>query len=172
MYEDMARMHTLHAQLCMVDGVTCAGGEAPAAKVATTLAATDLAAPVAPAAATTTTDDGPLNKALADNTALTKLLGDIVPVMTAMHKRIEDIAAQPMPAALVANVGATDATRSNTGAATAVLTPDDIAKALKGMSEEESTLTLIKARRPIWINSLHQPDAQRAARDELEARKA
>jgi hypothetical protein len=176
--DDMAGMHDLHAQLCMVDGVTCAGGEAPAAKVA---AAGADAAHVVPAAAAVepltgatllTTDDGPLNKALADKEALTKLLGDIVPVMTAMHKRIEDIAAQPLPAALVANVGATDATRGNTGASTAVLTPDDIAKALKGMSEEESTLTLIKARRPIWINSLHQPPTQREARDELAARKA
>jgi hypothetical protein len=52
------------------------------------------------------------------------------------------------------------------------MTPDDIAKGLRAMSEEESTLTLIKARRPIWINSLHQPPTQREARDELEARKA
>jgi hypothetical protein len=165
---DMAMMHDLHAQLCMVDGVQCAGGEAPAAKVAATAAAP--AEPV-PAAAVTT-DDGPLNKALSDNAALTKLLGDIVPVMKTMHDRIEQIAAQPMPAALVANVGATDATRSNTGTPTTVLTPDDIAKALKGMSEEESTLTLIKARRPLWINSLHLPPTQREARDELAARKA
>jgi hypothetical protein len=174
--EDMARMHTLHAQLCMVDGVTCSGGTAeadPATKIA---AAAAPVATTAPVTAAVTTDDGPLSKALAEktaeNTTLTKLLGDIVPVMTAMHKRIEDIAAQPLPAALVANVGATDATRSNTGTPTTVLTPDDIAKALKGMTEEQSTLTLIKARRPIWINSLHQPDMQREARDELAARKA
>jgi hypothetical protein len=54
----------------------------------------------------------------------------------------------------------------------AIFIRDDVAKALKGMSEQESTLTLIKARRPIWINSLHQPPTQREARDELEARKA
>jgi hypothetical protein len=178
--EDMARMHTLHAQLCMVDGVTCSGAAAdPATKVAA-------AAPADPIPAASVTgsgggggggygggaDDGPLNKAMAENTALTKLLGDIVPIMEGMKKQISEIHAQPMPAALVANVGATDATRSNTGTPTTVLTPDDIAKALKGMSEEESTLTLIKARRPIWINSLHLPDAQREARDELAARKA
>jgi hypothetical protein len=175
--DDMAGMHTLHAQMCMVDGVTCSGASAaePATKVAAS-AATDLAAPAAPIATGTvallTSDDGPLNKALAENTTLTKLLSDIVPIMDAMKKQISEIHAQPLPPALVANVGATDATRSNTGTPTTVLTPDDIAKALKGMSEEESTLTLIKARRPIWINSLHQPPTQREARDELEARKA
>jgi hypothetical protein len=169
---DMARMHTLHAQLCMVDGVACSGaaGAEPATKVAAAAAPAASAAPAA--AAAVTTDDGPLNKALAEKDALTKLLGDIVPVMTAMHKRIEDIAAQPQPAALVANVGATDATRSNTGASGAVLTHDDVANALKGMSEEESTLTLIKARRPMWINSLHHAPTQREARDELASRKA
>jgi hypothetical protein len=169
--EDMARMHTLHAQLVMVDGVQCAGAEEPAAKVAAAAAPAVPAAPTVPVAATAS-DDGPLNKALAEKDALAKLLGDIVPIMESMKKQIGEIHAQPMPAALVANVGATDATRSTTGTPAAVLTPDDIAKALKGMSEEESTLTLIKARRPIWISSLHQATEQREARDELAARKA
>jgi hypothetical protein len=177
--DDMAAMHDLHTQLCMVDGVTCAGGEAPMADTNKTAATT--AAVASPAAATAVAAAAPvapedLAKTLAasqtDNATLSKLLGDIVPVMTAMHKRIEEIAAQQMPAALVANVGATDATRSNTGAPSNVLTPDDVVKALKGMSEEDSTLALIKARRPLWIDRLHHAPAQREARDELTARKA
>ncbi len=166
--EDMAMMHEMHSQLCQVEGVQCVGGE-PANKIAATAA---VAAPAPDANAVLAAHEDPLNKALSDNAALTKLLGDILPMVTAMQKRIEDIAAQPQPAALVANAGAIDASRSNTGAAAGVITPDDIAKGLRDMSQEESTLTLIKARRPLWINSLHQPPTQREARDELEARRA
>jgi hypothetical protein len=167
--DDMAAMHDLHNQLCMVDGVSCTVG---AADSAATKVAAAVVAPVVPTAPAPTADADPLIKALADKDALTKLLGDIVPVIKAMHGRIEEIALAPNPPALVANAGGRDPARSNTGASEPIITQDQIAEALKGMSEEDRTLTLIKARKPLWINSLHHAPTQREARDELAARKA
>ena len=72
--------------------------------------------------------------------ALAKLAGEIVPRLEALQKRVEDIARTPLPAqTLSAGVVAFDKRGG------VMATGDDVVAALARMSDEERTLTLIKA---------------------------
>jgi phage head maturation protease len=74
---------------------------------------------------------------------LAKLAGDIVPRLDALQKRVEEIARTPLPPQTVARGFAGISKREDAGGTLAPA--DDIVAALARMSEEERTLTLIKA---------------------------
>lgn len=73
---------------------------------------------------------------------LEKLAGDIVPRLDALQKRVEEIAQTPLPPQTVARGYVGVWKQQDGGLAVA---GDDIVAALARMSEEERTLTLIKA---------------------------
>ena len=74
---------------------------------------------------------------------LTKLADEIVPRLDALQKRIEEIARTPLPPQAIARGFAGVSKREDAGN---VLPPaEDIVAALARMSDEERTLTLIKA---------------------------
>ena len=74
--------------------------------------------------------------------ALAALAGAIMPRLEALQQRVDDIAKTPLPPQAAARGLAGLSKREDGGAATA---SDDIVLALARMSEEERTLTLIKA---------------------------
>jgi hypothetical protein len=176
--EDMARMHKAHSHLMACSGMEMAckaANDEPDSDSAKTTQVTEAdtakaAVTAAPAAVTAEAFLAPLLnedlvKVLADERAekavLVKTLGEIVPLMTQMQKRIEDIAAQPMPATAVANAGALDPQRGNTGTAAATLTQDDVVKALREMDPEESVVTMIKAAPRVKIARFENAMSQR-----------
>ena len=74
---------------------------------------------------------------------LAKLAGEIVPRLDALQKRVEEIARTPLPPQTVARGFAGISKREDGGG---TLSPaEDIVAALARMSDEERTLTLIKA---------------------------
>lgn len=93
-----------------------------------------------------------LAKALAsermEKTALIKTLGEIVPMIDRLTKRVEEIAGTPLPPLTIAK-GTISVSKQQdggmAGGAEPELSPDTIASALAKMSNEEQTLTLIKA---------------------------
>jgi hypothetical protein len=100
---------------------------------------------------------GNLSKILAgeraEKAALIATLTDIVPRLDQLTKRVEDIARTPLPPLAVAkNVTAISKQQDAGGG----FSPDDLAAAFSRMSNEEQTLTLIKASyaRPIQPNGL------------------
>jgi hypothetical protein len=176
---DMAMMHKCHGHLMAVDGIQCAAAAdnaAPGGAVATTAAegetqgtattsggaGSDRGAPGKDAASA----NEDLQKVLADEraekAALVKTLGEVVPMMAAMQKRIEQIANTPLPAATVAMPAATEAARAAAAAGEGPST-EDIVKALADMPEERRVQTLIKAqfRRPIRISRFENAMTQR-----------
>ena len=85
----------------------------------------------------------------AEKTALVKALGEMVPLLDRLSKRVDDIARTPLPPLTIAR-GAVSVSKQqdggNTGnASDSPLSPEAIASALAKMSKEEQTLTLIKA---------------------------
>jgi hypothetical protein len=74
---------------------------------------------------------------------LAKLAGEIVPRLDAMQKRIEEIAQTPLPAQTIARGFAGISKREDGGGA--IPPAEDIVAVLARMSDEERTLTLIKA---------------------------
>jgi hypothetical protein len=173
---DMAMMHKCHGHLMAVDGVECAAaanalpggdpaGEGEGQGTAATAggAGTDRGAPGKDAASA----NEDLQKVLADEraekAALVKTLGEIVPMMAAMQKRVEQIANTPLPAATVAMPAATEAARAAVAATTDGLSTEDIVKALADMPEDRRVQTLIKAqyRRPIKIARFEDTPTQR-----------
>lgn len=75
--------------------------------------------------------------------SLAKLAGEIVPRLDALQKRVEEIARTPLPPQTVARGFAGITKREDAGG---TLPPaDDVVAALARMSDEERTLTLIKA---------------------------
>jgi len=85
----------------------------------------------------------------AEKTALVKALGEMVPLLDRLSKRVDDIARTPLPPLTIAR-GAVSVSKQqdggNTGSASdSPLSSDAIASALAKMSKEEQTLTLIKA---------------------------
>jgi len=93
-------------------------------------------------------DAGTLRKArLPDLTplavGLAKLAGEIMPRLDALQRRVDDIARVPLPPQTAARGFAGIAKREDGGGSLAAA--DDIVAALARMSEEERTLTLIKA---------------------------
>jgi hypothetical protein len=77
--------------------------------------------------------------------ALAKFAGEIVPRLDALHERVEQIARTPLPPQTVARGLASVSKRDDAGLPAPA--GDDIVAALARMSEEERTLTLIKAAR-------------------------
>ncbi len=164
---DMTRVHKAHYHLGRVGGGQCdadddVAGRMPMARVGGENQDT-------PTSAKAITDDG-LAKALADKTSenalLTKTLAEIVPLMTSMHKRIEQIAETPIAPRAMARIPATSISKaadSNGSADPAELSPAMVTAALAKMSAEEQTLTLIKAtqRNPILVRSLSTAAEQR-----------
>ncbi|MBV9553856.1 MAG: hypothetical protein JO032_13825, partial [Alphaproteobacteria bacterium] len=80
---------------------------------------------------------------------LKALAGDVLPRLDALSLRVEQIAAVPLPPLTMAGPVAGIAKRDDGFLAGAA--PDDVVTALARMSDEERTLTLIKAahRNPI-----------------------
>jgi hypothetical protein len=79
----------------------------------------------------------------ADKSALIASLSEILPRLDQLTKRVEDIARTPLPPlAFSKNVTAVSKQQD---AGTGGLSSDDLAAAFSRMSQEEQTLTLIKA---------------------------
>ena len=75
--------------------------------------------------------------------ALAKLEAALLPRLDALQERVEQIARTPLPPQTVARGFASLSKRDDAGVPSAG--PDDIVAALARMSDEERTLTLIKA---------------------------
>ena len=88
--------------------------------------------------------DGPDEKA-----ALAKVLGQVVPMIERLTKRVDEIARTPLPPLTMAkgtiSISKQQDRGSNIGNGDPDLSPEAIAAALAKMSKEEQTLTLIKA---------------------------
>jgi hypothetical protein len=85
----------------------------------------------------------------AEKTALVKALGEMVPLLDRLSKRVDDIARTPLPPLTIVR-GSVSVSKQQDGGSTGSagdnpLSPDAIASALARMSKEEQTLTLIKA---------------------------
>ena len=74
---------------------------------------------------------------------LAKLAGEIVPRLDALQKRVEEIARTPLPPQTVARGFAGISKREDAGVRSRPA--EDVVAALARMSDEERTLTLIKA---------------------------
>jgi hypothetical protein len=88
--------------------------------------------------------DGPAEKA-----ALAKVLGEVVPMIELLAKRVDEIARTPLPPLTMArgtnSISKQQDRGSNVRSGDPELSPETIAAALAKMSKEEQTLTLIKA---------------------------
>jgi len=85
----------------------------------------------------------------AEKAALVKALGDMVPLLDRLSKRVDDIARTPLPPLTIAR-GSVAVSKQEDGSSSGShsegpLSPEAIASALSKMSKEEQTLTLIKA---------------------------
>jgi len=85
----------------------------------------------------------------AEKTALVKALGEMVPLLDRLSKRVDDIARTPLPPLTIAKGSISVSKQQDAGstgsASESPLSPEAIASALAKMSKEEQTLTLIKA---------------------------
>jgi hypothetical protein len=86
---------------------------------------------------------------------LAKLAGEILPRLDALQERIEEIARTPLPPQTIARGFASISKREDAGGSP--LPAEDIIAALARMSDEERTLTLIKAAHANPITSLGGP---------------
>jgi hypothetical protein len=88
--------------------------------------------------------DEPTEKA-----ALAKVLGEVVPMIERLTKRVDEIARTPLPPLMMAkgtiSISKQQDRGSNVASGDPELSPEAIAAALAKMSKEEQTLTLIKA---------------------------
>jgi len=83
-----------------------------------------------------------------EKAALVKALGEMVPILDRLSKRVEDIARTPLPPLTIAKGTVSVSKQQDGGNCTAgdtALSPQAVAAALARMSNEEQTLTLIKA---------------------------
>ena len=119
------RLRAIVAELCDLMQTLGAGGS-------------DYAALAAPSFARAVEVRSPI----ADN--LAKLTGEIMPRLDALQQRVDQIAATPLPPQTAARGFVALAKRDD---ALSPASPDDIVAALARMSDEERTLTLIKAAR-------------------------
>ena len=94
-----------------------------------------------------------------EKAALVKVLGEIVPMLEQLAKRVDEIARTPLPPLTIAKNTASVSKREDGGGTLdnggSELSPEAVAAALSRMSKEEQTLTLIKASyaKPIRIAS-------------------
>jgi hypothetical protein len=75
--------------------------------------------------------------------SLAKLADEIVPRLEALQKRVDEIARTPLPPQTITRGFTGVFKRADAGAAS--FTGDDVVAALARMSDDERTLTLIKA---------------------------
>jgi hypothetical protein len=91
----------------------------------------------------------PLLDEPAEKTALAKVLGEVVPMIERLTKRVDEIARTPLPPLTIAkgtvSVSKQQDRERNVRSGDPELSPETIAAALAKMSKEEQTLTLIKA---------------------------
>jgi hypothetical protein len=91
-----------------------------------------------------TFSDGPVEKA-----ALAKVLGEVVPMIEQLTRRVDELARTPLPPLTMAkgtvSISKQQDRERNVGSGDPELSPETIAAALAKMSKEEQTLTLIKA---------------------------
>ena len=102
----------------------------------------------------------------AEKAALVKTLGEMVPLLDRLSKRVDDIARTPLPPLTIAR-GSVAVSKQQDGRGIgspgdAQLSPEAIAAALAKMSKEEQTLTLIKASYANPIRVLGLPPAEQA----------
>src|SRR5580704_17323188 len=85
----------------------------------------------------------------AEKAALAKVLGEVVPMIERLTKRVDEIARTPLPPLTMAkgtiSISKQQDRESNVGSGDRELSPEAIATALAKMSKEDQTLTLIKA---------------------------
>jgi hypothetical protein len=85
----------------------------------------------------------------AEKSALAKVLGEVVPMIERLTKRVDEIARTPLPPLTIAkgtvSVSKQQDRERNVRSGDPELSPETIAAALAKMSKEEQTLTLIKA---------------------------
>jgi hypothetical protein len=85
----------------------------------------------------------------AEKAALVKVLGEVVPMIERLTKRVDEIARTPLPPLTMAkgtiSISKQQDRGSNVASGDPDLSPEAIAAALAKMSKEEQTLTLIKA---------------------------
>ena len=160
--QTMASMHKAHGCLIRVDGVMCAGGAEHAHSAETpggtptpageeegegaSSSAKTVAAPAGESDALAKVQ-GELAAKNAENAELVKTVAAIVPMLTRLQDRVEQIANTPLPPMAIVRAGTPTtkaADNAPTGAASQP-TPDEIAAALANMSNQDQTLTLIKA---------------------------
>jgi len=86
---------------------------------------------------------------LVEKAAVAKVLGEVVPIIERLAKRVDEIARTPLPPLTMAkgtvSVSKQQDRGNSVGSGDPELSPDAIAAALSKMSKEEQTLTLIKA---------------------------
>jgi hypothetical protein len=82
----------------------------------------------------------------AEKAALVRALGEMLPMLDRLSKRVDDIASTPLPPLTIAR-GSVSVSKQQDGGGTSdiQLSPEAIASALAKMSKEDQTLTLIKA---------------------------
>jgi hypothetical protein len=85
----------------------------------------------------------------AEKMALVKVLGEVVPMIERLTKRVDELARTPLPPLTMAkgtvSISKQQDRGSDVGSGDPELSPEAIATALAKMSKEEQTLTLIKA---------------------------
>jgi hypothetical protein len=85
----------------------------------------------------------------AEKAALVKVLGEVVPMIELLTKRVDELARTPLPPLTMAkgtvSISKQQDRGSDVGSGDPELSPEAIAAALAKMSKEEQTLTLIKA---------------------------
>jgi hypothetical protein len=96
--------------------------------------------------------DGGADKAARANDLMKAFAGEILPRLDALAKRVEEIAAVPLPPLTVART--LDGISKREDGGYLGVSPDDVVAALARMSEDERTLTLIKAAHTNPIRSL------------------
>jgi hypothetical protein len=92
----------------------------------------------------------------AEKAALVKALGEMVPMLDRLSKRVDDIACTPLPPLTIARGSVSVSKQQDGGSAEMQLSPEAIASALAKMSKEDQTLTLIKAS---YANPIRVPGA-------------
>jgi phage head maturation protease len=149
--EDQNALDDLHDRLTsLTDGECCKNAKAAGRHSATTLrhlqAAHDAlcraGAHCDGPAGTAAEDEEDFDKAAGAGALLKAFAGEIMPRLDALAKRVEEVAAIPLPPVTAARAATAIAKREDGGGG---LPAEDVVIALARMSEEERTLALIKA---------------------------
>ena len=99
--------------------------------------------------------DGHADKGVRADDLMKAFAGEIMPRLDALAKRVEEIAAMPLPPLTMARAAVAVSKREDGG--NPEFSPDDIVAALASMSDEERTLALIKAAHANPISPFGRP---------------